>query len=202
MRSLLAAVSLLATTTIVAAEPAIVLPAANTFDAGSLITVRWTNLPTGVEELEFFLIRGDVREEIVRLTPQLVPERGSFQWRVPDLPAEGAFLRLRVGIDGVEHNVADSRTFTILGAREAQLVFRDGEWWVSNVVCSTAARAVGAHITLPRVHDNVATIAPRRAGVTLPRLNEPIDSGSRAIHSAFLSLAVMSCAPLVVPQRK
>jgi hypothetical protein len=196
------AVFVLATIPLVAAQPAIILPAEDTFRPGSVIAVAWENLPAGVEELEFLLVRGDRREEIVRLTPQLLPERGSFQWQVPNLSADAALLRLRVGIDDEERDIANSKTFTIAGGRdEESLVFRDGEWWIPLVGRSTASRALGDRITPSRLRGAVAMVRSRRFTGTLPPVIVAIAPAVSVIVSPS-NLALSSRAPLVIPQRE
>jgi len=196
-----AAIFILATTPLLAGRPAIVLRS-TTLRAGAFVTIGWENLPPGVEELEFFLIRGDRREEIVRLTPQLVPTHGSFRWQVPNLPSEAALLRLRVGIDGVEHDVADSTTFSIEGTGgEDRLEFREGQWWLAHVVRPGSFQKTSARIDASVPHEIFAVVGsrfhvePALSFSARPWRSHPLTRTSDAV-------AGLSRAPLVVPQRK
>jgi hypothetical protein len=104
--------------------------------AGDLVEVRWTALPDTVNECELLLSLDGGREFSVRLTPQLGRTTRELSWRVPNLPALRARLRLRVGIDGQEIESSASSGFTIVGASGsllAPLRFAHGEWWTTPV---------------------------------------------------------------------
>ncbi len=102
--------------------------------AGSTVTVRWTELPAKVEEFEILLSLDGGRSYGVRLTPRLDPATRELSWEVPNLPADDARIRLRVGVGGREIESTVSAPFVILGspkAPAATLRFADGEWWTA-----------------------------------------------------------------------
>src|SRR5688572_855715 len=114
MRPLLALVVLAAAGALQAAETRILFAPTQTLEAGEVVTVGWEGVPAEVEELEFLLLREDGRK--VRVTPQLLPSSGSFQWTIPNLPSRAAVLVLRAGIGGHEVTIAASEPFDIRGA--------------------------------------------------------------------------------------
>lgn len=181
-----------------AASPRIVFAPRRALEAGEVVTVGWEGLPANVDELEFLLVLDD--GEVVRLTPQFMPSKGSFGWTVPNLPSHAAVLELRAGIAGVEVVLAASDPFVIHGvARKAHVEFRDCEWWSLETGEPAAAP--------PAIH------ASRRAGVSrmfvrprqwMPRAGTELGS-ARELDPFEVTgpLADTRCGvPLVVPQRK
>jgi hypothetical protein len=123
---------------LLAAAPAfgtisVTAPPARDLMAGERVTIAWSALPAGVEELEILLSLDGGRSYPVRLTPSMDPGRAVFEWIVPNLPATRARVRLRMGIGGRESESDASAPFQIaraVGAPIAPLDFRDGEWWI------------------------------------------------------------------------
>lgn len=110
----------------------ILAPRSETVLAGTTTEIRWTSLPEDIDEFELLLSLDDGRSFTVRLTPQLDPGVGTYVWRVPNLPASRARLRLRVGRDGREVEGPPGNAFAI--ARDSRLPgsgleHRAGEWW-------------------------------------------------------------------------
>jgi hypothetical protein len=100
--------------------------------AGGFTHVRWSALPPGTKEFELLLSVDGGHSYLLRLTPQLDPSLGVYAWRVPNLPAPLARLRLRVGIDGREVECPPSEPFTIVPIDtepRALVEHRAGEWW-------------------------------------------------------------------------
>ena len=181
-----------------AAQPRIVFAPRRALEAGEVVTVGWEGLPSNVDELEFLLTTDD--GETIRLTPQFMPSRRSFRWKVPNLPSRAAALELRVGIEGVEMVVAASVSFEIRGvAREAQVEFRDGEWW--SVETGKPAAVPPAVQSVRRGKDSPLFVPPRQ---WLPRAGGAFGDAARVGTTAMTSSRVDTrCgAPLVVPQRK
>lgn len=102
--------------------------------AGASHVVRWSPIPAEVDEFEILLSLDGGSSYPVRLTPQLDPATRAYLWRVPDLPARSARLRLRWGIAGHELDGPPGPSFTI-DARTWRtatgLTWRGGEWWVT-----------------------------------------------------------------------
>jgi len=173
------------------------------FLAGDSVHVRWSGLPAGVEELEFLLIRFNRVQEVVRMTPQLDPRRGEFVWRVPALASDDAFLRLRVGTDDDEIEIAESIRFAIDSSNASDaLEFREGEWWEAGHVEPWTAAPPAA---IEQSHDQMSA----RLAVNASRVRARIPS-FRVANEAPASRAVVtyaparacSEAPLTIPQRK
>jgi hypothetical protein len=121
-----------------AAEPRILFAPGEAVTAGELVTVGWQGLPPEVEEFEFLLSTG--HGELIRLTPELSPSDGSFQWTIPDLPSREAVLYLRARLDGEEVVVASTEPFVIRAAsRTAPVEFRNREWWMVAPIAPPAA---------------------------------------------------------------
>jgi hypothetical protein len=103
-------------------------------NAGELVEVRWTDLDRDVEEFELLLSLDDGRHFSLRLTVMLDPRLRAYAWRVPNLPAEAARLRVRAGRRGREVEAEVGESFRIVGAREtvfARPTFHDGELWLT-----------------------------------------------------------------------
>lgn len=182
-----------------AAQTRIVFAPRRALEAGEVVTVGWEGLPASVEELEFLLVTDD--GEKIRLTPELMPSRTSFRWKVPNLPSRAAVLELRAGIDGEELVLAASDSFAIHGgvARKAHVEFRDGEWW---------SVETGEHVPVPPF-----VVAVRRTAVSqilvrprqwLPRAATDLGDArqSDAHETTQARVDTRRGAPLVVPQRK
>ncbi len=102
--------------------------------AGDTIELRWGELPGDADELEILLSLDDGEHYPIRVSPELEAEEGVWRWRVPNLPAERARLRLRVGNGrGRERWLEPGEAFRIVGspgrAAEASVV-REAPWWL------------------------------------------------------------------------
>jgi len=152
---------------------------------GTTATVRWTRLPAEVDEFELLLSLDGGRSYAVRLTPRLDPATRELSWVVPNLPAEHARLRLRVGVGGRELESAPSAPFVILASRRAPpatLRFADGEWWTAALAapppCELPARDEraglptldGGELTLALLPDETHSVAftPAQASAAQP----------------------------------
>ena len=106
-----------------------------TLDAGRLVDVIWTGLPSDVPEFELLLRIGDDPRATVRLTRSLVDGPSVYRWRVPNLPARTARLVLRGDVDELEVELASSEPFQIDGSAIApleEISFKDGELWAAS----------------------------------------------------------------------
>jgi hypothetical protein len=200
LRPWIALVAVLFAATAQAAQPRIVFAPRRALQAGEVVTVRWEGLPSEVDELEFLLVTD--RGETVRLTPQLMPESGSFGWTVPNLPSRAAVLELRAGGEDEEEAVlASSEPFEIQGvARRARVEFRDGEWW-SVETGLPAAPPAGMHsisrASMPRAFMFIRP--PQWLPPATMYLGEALTLEQRETSAPH---ADTRCgAPLVVPQR-
>ncbi len=115
--------------------------------AGDEIELRWTVEGTAPEEMELLLSVDDGRTFAVRVSPQLDGHERTWRWRVPDLPAAAARLRMRVGDEHGESDCAPSAAFRI-GAR------------VDGATPGGFAVRVGPPRTHPRAHRPAATPLP------------------------------------------
>jgi hypothetical protein len=127
--------------------------------AGDEMELRWSELPGETEELELLLSLDDGRTFHVRVSEELQGGTRHYRWRVPNLPAERARLRLRIGGRERESEGATSPAFESLGALGAALELdqvHEGNWWSG--FASAWAHVPGAGTSAPR-----ATLAPARA---------------------------------------
>ncbi len=100
---------------------------------GDLVTLRWNSLPDEIEEFEIILSIDGGERYSIRLTPQTEPSTESCCWQVPNIPADNARIRLRIGYDGREFECPESHPFHIIVRDHASQNiphFREGEWWV------------------------------------------------------------------------
>lgn len=130
--------------------------------AGGLTHVRWSSLPPDTEEFELLLSLDGGRSYGLRLTPQLDPTVGVYAWRVPNLPAPRARLRLRVGVDGREIECPPGEIFTIVPTDtepQTLLEHRAGEWWPA-----PGSRRVTTAVVVPRPRIEAPETSSRRRG--------------------------------------
>lgn len=199
LRPWIAGVVMLFAATAQAAETRIAFAPRRALQAGETVTVGWSGLPADADEHEFLLFT-DTGDKF-RLTHQLMPVDGSFEWTVPGLPSKQAVLQLRAGFDGVEIVLATSEPFVIRGGpHRTSFEFRDGEWWAIEqgspspdppAVVPAQQRLVAIRAMVPP-RDWVLQAETRL--VDLPRVDTRDVSLSR--------VDTRSGAPLVVPQRK
>lgn len=113
------AASLFATTAAwagVGAPPSPLAPLPAELRAGETVPLRWSALPAGAEEFEILLSLDDGRTWRVRVTPELDAGGMQYLWRVPDLPAARARLRVRMGTCRAEIACEPSAAFRIVAA--------------------------------------------------------------------------------------
>ena len=100
--------------------------------AGQLVELRWGALPRDAEEMEILLSVDGGRHYAVRISPELEPREGRFLWRVPNLPAASAQLRIRFGRGPREVETEPTEPFRIVGdagaPRDLDQV-HEGPWW-------------------------------------------------------------------------
>ena len=100
--------------------------------AGETVEVQWADPGTDCEELEILLSVDGGRRFPIRISPEMGGRETSFRWRVPNLAAGDARLRLRARLRGREVESAAGRPFEILAdpARPADLrQVHEGAWW-------------------------------------------------------------------------
>jgi len=114
-----------------AREPGLAWPGAE-ITAGQVVELAWGELPAGVEETEILLSLDDGRHFSIRVTPELDARERCYRWRVPNLPAARARLRMRLGSARAEIETAPTPPFRIAGAvaRSApRPLFHEGTFW-------------------------------------------------------------------------
>ena len=118
----------------------ILAPTAGTIlRAGDFVEVSWTPVPADVEEFELLLSLDGGRTFPLRLTAMLDPKLTSYSWRVPNLPAGAARLRLRAGDGEREEMLSPGPPFEVLGddrAPAGRITFQSGEWWPTEGVAA------------------------------------------------------------------
>ncbi len=104
--------------------------------------IRWSPLPEDVEEMELLLSVDGLDAASIRLTPQIDPQAGSFQWDVPRIAVSAARLRIRYGREGRETDGEPGEPFSISVSPcfgMAPLLHRDGELWIAPDDCLPSA---------------------------------------------------------------
>lgn len=109
--------------------------------AGETLAIRWSALAADVDEMELLLSVDGGRSYPLRLTRQLDPRTGSFDWIVPNLPTDRARLRVRYGRQGAENDAEPGGVFRIVGAplHAAGVRYHAGEWWTGTQVPRSTA---------------------------------------------------------------
>ena len=97
--------------------------------AGDAITIEWSRLPAGTDEVELELALDGGRW--LRISPELEAHEGRFVWRVPAGLVGDARVRLRYGLGNEEHEGAIvSLTLSATGdAASPNMSRAAGEWW-------------------------------------------------------------------------
>ncbi len=105
-------------------------PAGTVLRPGDVVELRWDGLDAGVREVELELSLDGGRW--VRISPEMHALEGRWEWRVPNVAAERARIRLRAGGEHREEVAAVGADFRIAAAgSRAGAERRDflGEWW-------------------------------------------------------------------------
>ena len=127
--------------------------------AGDVVELRWSALPDDIEEFEILLSLDDGREFGLRVTPELEAGERHYRWRVPNLAAAAARLRMRMGNGHEERLARPSQPFRILADPEHPVEreqCHEGLWWSgvdassSPVETSLASGASGARLAARR----------------------------------------------------
>ncbi len=165
----------------------IVEPAAGTIvRAGDTVQVRWTPLPAEVEEFELLLSIDGGKSFPLRLTVSMDPDLRSYTWRVPNLPAGAACLKLRVGVAGHEVELGPGPRFELAGdsgSPTGKITFHAGEWWTTEGV-AVQPREIGVEPwwsdAEPRLDDlsAAAVVPPQRQQPGAPRTAASLGDGS------------------------
>lgn len=175
--------------------------------AGDVVEVCWTPLSDDVKEFELLLAVGGAQ---VRLTPMLERSTSTYWWRVPNLPAREARLRLRAGVDEEEIELAPGPCFSIEGddtQPPSRVTFRGGEWWTSR---SLAIYPQEIELPLPRARSSPGSEWARHE-LPSPRERDAALANARPVAAERLAcLAPVEPAgacsldrqPLAPPQRK
>ncbi len=103
-----------------------------TLRSGETVVLEAGRPPAGVEELEILLSVDGGRTFPVRVSRELRPEARRVEWRVPNLPASEARMRVRYRRGGREIDGPSGDPFAILGVagRSQELdLFHEGNWW-------------------------------------------------------------------------
>ena len=136
-------------------------PPGATLVAGERVTVSWSGLPDGVDEVELLLSVDGGESFPLRLTESFDPGPASTTWLVPAIATRSARLRLRIGRDGREEDGGDSAAFAIAvlpASRPPRLLYRQGEWWIAE---GTAPASAGPGPGGPvELHGTGGTFAP------------------------------------------
>ena len=153
--------------------PALAWPGAE-IRAGQTVELSWSELPAGVEEMEILLSLDDGRHYSIRVSPELDAHERRYLWRVPNLPAARARLRMRLGTTSAEIETGPTSPFRIAGASEAsptQPLFHEGTFW-------TGLEPPGTGVTDPDVLSPVNHLDAASPGTAVaaapPRTPHPV----------------------------
>jgi hypothetical protein len=174
--------------------------------AGQVIELSWGELPAGVHEMEILLSLDDGRHFAVRVSPELDAHERSFRWRVPNLPAGRARLRMRLGRERAEIETESSAPFRIVGSDSEpapQRLVLEGPLWTgfeplgsgARECLSPAARMEAADPSTAALETRVRISVLRPASVSAA-------PGVSEIQSAFSAPPTLAtCPPRLTPLR-
>jgi hypothetical protein len=174
------AASLFATTAAwagVGAPPSPLAPLPTELRAGETVALRWAALPAGAEEFEILLSLDDGRSWRVRVTPELDAGNTQYLWRVPDLPAARARLRVRMGTPRAEIACEPSEPFRIVGdatgaedrSNEERFVEDPSPRPLHGIGATAAFAGGGPRVQIERGAVPVVAITPSAATLDAPR---------------------------------
>lgn len=109
--------------------------------AGDVVELTWSQPPRDIGELEILLSVDGGRHFALRVSPELDARDGHWRWRVPDLNAGSACLRLRVGDEREERLGESTECFRIVGSNAAPNRASNA----ANAVAPAGLRAPDAH---------------------------------------------------------
>jgi len=113
-------------------EPRLILPAGLEARAGESLEIRWSAPASVSGELEILLSLDDGRSFPLRVSPELDARAGRYVWRVPNLAARAARLRIRYESSDGERASESSESFVIAGDASRPVeraLVAEGEWW-------------------------------------------------------------------------
>jgi hypothetical protein len=175
--------------------------------AGDVVEIRWDALPPGVDEMELVLSVDGGRHYPIRISAEMSGRETSFRWRVPNLGARVARLRLRAHHDFREVESGPGSEFEIVTdlTRSAELEqVHEGGWWEGLDPIDGDARGLCG--TSPAFHHSAGSTigeAPQRDRLLLTPATAsdpaPLWSAARAESSPAL---LHSAAPLFRPRRE
>jgi hypothetical protein len=142
---------------------------------GDVVEIRWDDAGREVDELEVLLSVDDGRHFPLRVSPELHGRETRFLWRVPNLAAHQARLRIRAHLRGREVESAPGEAFELLvePSRPADLVqSHEGSWWegLEAPLAGPAAWGDGAPSLARLTHDEAAAVPRRTVAFVTPRL--------------------------------
>jgi hypothetical protein len=175
--------------------------------AGDVVEIRWNALPRGVDEMELVLSVDGGRHYPIRISAEISGRETSFFWRVPNLGAREARVRLRAHHQSRETESGPGCEFEIVAdpTRPAELEqVHEGGWWDGLDPISGEAR--GLSDACPAFHHSAGSTigeAPQRDRLLLTPATAsdpaPLWTAARAESSPAL---LHSAAPLFRPRRE
>jgi hypothetical protein len=143
---------------------------------GDQVVIRWGAFKAGVEEFELLLSTDGGRSYLIRVSPELEGHSIQYAWRVPNVSAAEARVRIRARIDGREINGPPSAVFTL--ARDPdrpaeRWLFREAGGWGEQEEPSRAPfnlRTPERGRSLGTAHSVPWPDAPIRIGFPIPTL--------------------------------
>lgn len=150
-----------------------------TLRAGETVVLSLGRAPEGIDELEILLSVDGGRTFPVRVSRELGPEARRVVWRVPNLPAVAALMRVRYRLHGRELDGPAGGAFAILGAagRSQELdLFHEGNWWEGFEAHRPVAPASLAGDDVPSLEAGAgsrAALIPPDAAVPAPPAEHP-----------------------------
>ena len=155
--------------------PCLILPRVDAVRPGDEIRIGWSAGSNAIEELELLLSVDGGRHYALRISPELDPRVGAYVWRVPNLAAADARVRIRFHRDGREADGAPSESFRIAGERtSAAALVAENLWWANpraldvpgaRDALAPAAQSLGVHVSsrTPAIPSRAQDLAPGSA---------------------------------------
>lgn len=128
-----------------AQSPALSVPAV--VRGGTTVELAWRGVPAEAREIELLLSVDGARGFSLRVTAELDPRTARLHWRVPNVAADHARLRLRFGTATGEIDGAPSAEFQIVpdaSQPPPRWLASEGPWWSGPSEPSATSVALGA----------------------------------------------------------
>ena len=170
---------------------------------GQMVDIEWTPTGPGTEELELLLSLDGGRTWRVRVSPELPGESVRYRWRVPNLAAADARVRLRVRRDEREIELPASESFVIESNSALPIDHRlvsEGSWWDGFDEPGEPAPTLTGHPDASLVASHAVSSIEETSRLVLP--SRTVERGLLTPWVSDRSVGVATRPPFAVPRNQ